>query len=137
VKKSYIDIHHELTIRRSYLDTCLQRRKRAIWNEEGVARAQYRYARVLDRIAEREEAVGRIMDAEQVRLDATKRCKAVDGVLQRFRKDYPEYLPDTEDKEAILDQMVSLWAGRFTGRLKQPGADFAALNLSEDVGDMI
>jgi hypothetical protein len=102
-----------------------------------VARAQYRYARVLDRIAEREEAGGRLVDVEKIRLDATKRRKAVDGVLQRFRKDYSEYLPDTEDKEAILDQMVSLWAGRFTGKLKQPGADLAALNLSEDVDDGI
>ena len=40
-------------------------------------------------------------------------------------KEYPEYLPKTDDEEAIFDQMVSIWAGRFTGKLKQGAPTFA------------
>ena len=34
-------------------------------------------------------------------------------------KDYQGYLPRTGDDEAVFDQMVSIWVGRFTGKLKQ------------------
>ncbi len=43
-------------------------------------------------------------------------------------KEYPEYLPKTDDEEAIFDQMVSIWAGRFTGKLKQGAPTFADEN---------
>ena len=88
-----------------YLDQCLERRKRAAWNEEGVARAQFRYAYVLEKFGEKSEA-------EKQRTAAMK-------TRERFMKDYSAYLPTTADDEAVFDQMVSIWAGRFTGKLKQ------------------
>ena len=88
-----------------YLNRCLERRKRAAWNEEGVARAQYRYAYVLDKLGDKSEA-------KKQRASAMK-------TQGRFLRDYPAYLPITDDDEAVFDQMVSIWAGRFTGKLKQ------------------
>ena len=88
-----------------YLDRCLERRKRAAWNEEGVARAQFRYASVLEKLGENSEA--------------EKQRNAARKTRERFMKDYPAYLPRTDHDEAIFDQMVSIWAGRFTGKLKQ------------------
>ena len=88
-----------------YLDQCLERRKRAAWNEEGVARAQFRYASVLEKFGEK-------IEAEKQRTAARK-------TRERFMKDYPAYLLITDDDEAIFDQMVSIRAGRFTGKLKQ------------------
>ena len=88
-----------------YLNRCLERRKRAAWNEEGVARAQYRYAYVLEKLGDNSEA-------EKQRTSARK-------TRDRFLRDYPAYLPITDDDEAVFDQMVSIWAGRFTGNLKQ------------------
>ena len=53
---------------------------------------------------------------------------AVQRVLVRYRQEYGHYFRniDIEDDEAVLDQMVSLWAGRFTGKLKQPTTDLAS-----------
>lgn len=87
-----------------YLDRCLERRKRAAWNE-GVARAQFRYAFVLEKLGEESKAEKQRMAAKKTR--------------DRFMKDYEDYLPVTDDDEAVFDQMVSVWAGRFTGKLKQ------------------
>ncbi len=87
-----------------YLDRCLERRKRAAWNE-GVARAQFRYAYVLEKLGEKSEAEKQLIAARKAR--------------ERFVKDYPAYLPETDDDEAVFDQMVSIWAGRFTGKLEQ------------------
>ena len=90
---------------RMYLDWCLERRKRAAWNEEGVARAQFRYASVLEKLGENSEV--------------EKQRNAARKTRERFMKEYPVYLPITDEDEAIFDQMVSIWAGRFTGKLKQ------------------
>ena len=92
-----------------YLDRCLERRKRAAWNE-GVARAQYRYAYVVDKLGDKS-------GAEKQRASAMK-------TQHRFLRDYPAYLPKTDDDEAVFDQMVSIWAGRFTGKLKQADLTF-------------
>lgn len=88
-----------------YLDRCLERRKRAAWNEEGVARAQFRYASVLEKLGEKSEA--------------EKQRNAARKTRERFMQDYQGYLPRTGDDEAVFDQMVSIWVGRFTGKLKQ------------------
>ena len=88
-----------------YLERCLERRKRAAWNEEGVARAQFRYASVLEKLGENSEA--------------EKQRNAARKTRERFMKEYPAYLAITDDDEAVFDQMVSIWAGRFTGKLKQ------------------
>ena len=44
---------------------------------------------------------------------------------KRFMKEYPGYLPQTDDEEAVFDQMVSIWSGRFTGKMKQKLPDIA------------
>lgn len=93
-----------------YLDRCLKRRKRAAWNEEGVARAQFRYTSVLEKLGEN-------CEAEKQRTPARK-------TRERFMKEYSAYLPITDDGEAVFDQMVSIWAGRFTGKLKQVALAF-------------
>ena len=87
-----------------YLDRSLERQKRAAWNEE-VARAQFRYASVLGKLGEDSEA-------EKQRNTARK-------TRERFMKDYQGLLPRTDDDEAVFDQMVSIWVGRSTGKLKQ------------------
>ena len=88
-----------------YLYRWLERRKRAAWNEEGVARAQFRYAFVLEKLGEES--------------DAEKQRNAAKKTRDRFMEDYEDYLPATDNYEAVFDQMVSIWAGRFTGKLKQ------------------
>ena len=108
---------------REYLDKCLERRKRNSWNEEGIARAQHRYAYVLEKLGEKEEA--------------EKLAKAARKTRERYMKEYPYYLPDTMDDEAVFDQMVSIWSGRFTGKMKQKTPDFPEepdfTKLDEDV----
>ena len=88
-----------------YLERCLERRTRASWDEEGVARAQFRYSQVLDKIGEKEEAQKMYQIATDTRL--------------KFMKKYPKYLPQTDGEEVVFDQMVSVWSGRFTGKMKQ------------------
>lgn len=88
-----------------YLERCLERRKRATWNEDGVARAQFRYASVLEKL-------GGNAEAEKQRNAARK-------TRERFMEEYPAYLPVTDDEEAVFDQIISIWAGLFTGKLKQ------------------
>lgn len=94
-----------------YLDRCLERRKRAAWNEEGVARAKFRYAQVLERLGEQ--------------VEADKQRDMASNTRKRFMKEYSEYLPQTGDEEAVFDQMVSIWSGRFTGKLKQTAPHIA------------
>lgn len=101
-----------------YLQTCLERRKWAAWNEEGVTRAQFRYAKVLRARAAKEAAAGNDITAQKCIEDAEKREAEVAQTIERYRKDYEPYLFRSEDQEAHLDQMVSLWAGRFTGGLQ-------------------
>jgi hypothetical protein len=38
---------------------------------------------------------------------------------EKYPKLYPEHLPKDGSPQDIHDQMVSIWAGRFTGKLKQ------------------
>lgn len=83
----------------------MERRKRNYWNEEGVGRAQYRYAQVLEELGEKEKA--------ESYADAARMTR------ERFMKEYAYYLPDTGDDEAVFDQMVSIWSGRFTGKMRQ------------------
>ena len=39
----------------------------------------------------------------------------------------PAYLPITDDDEAVFEQMVSIWTGRFTGKLKQVALGFSRI----------
>ena len=91
--------HHIFTNSMSsiYLDRRLERRKQAAWNE-GVARAQFRYAFILEKLGENSEA--------------EKQRNAARKTRERF-------IRDSDHGEAVFDQMVSIWAGRFTGKLKQ------------------
>lgn len=124
----------ELENARHYLEACLQRRKRAVWNEEGVARAQFRYARVLHRLASRAKDEGKIAEMNRLKDEATKCESAVSQAVQRFRTEYVKYMPESDDQEAILDQMVSFWAGRFTGKLRQSRLDMPEME-NMDVSD--
>ncbi|KAK4550294.1 hypothetical protein LTR36_003261 [Oleoguttula mirabilis] len=121
----------EIEEARQYLSTCLQRRKRAAWNEEGVVRAQFRYANVLRTLAANSRAKGDEKSAEADAQEAEKIATKVTQVIQRYRKEYGKYLPQNEDEEQNLDQMVSVWSGRFTGGLKQSDLD---LSILEGVG---
>lgn len=112
---------------RRYLETCLQRRKRAVWNEEGITRAQFRYANVLRSLAKQAQADGDEQISRAYAEDAEKRTREVTKIIKRYRRDYERYMPPGENEEENLDQMVSFWAGRFTGRLKQPELNFSIL----------
>lgn len=91
---------------RQHLSKCLERRKRFVWNEEGVARAQFFRGKVLSRLGHAEDSERSFVAARKVR--------------DRFIKEFPQYLAlESEDELAVFDQMVSIWAGRFTGKLKQ------------------
>lgn len=91
---------------------CLQRRKRYAWNPEEVARAQFRLSQVLQRLNKPDEA-------ESYAKEATK-------TRQIFLKRYSDQLNDDPDEEVVFDQMVSLWAGRFTGKLKEGTSNASA-----------
>ena len=84
-----------------------------------MARAQFRYAHVLDKLGEKGEA-------EKQRTAARK-------TRERYMKEYPEYLDKADGEEAVFDQMVSIWAGRFTGKLKQVVPDFDLASGTESV----
>ncbi|OQO00719.1 hypothetical protein B0A48_13210 [Cryoendolithus antarcticus] len=120
----------ELTSAKGYLETCLQRRKRAVWNEEGITRAYFRYAGVLRTLAERAKADGNAGEAEALIQKADGISANVTKIVQRYRIDYARYLPKSESasEEANLDQMVSIWSGRFTGRLVQHNMDLSGID---------
>lgn len=84
----------------------MERRKRYAWTEEGVARAQYWYSKVLSKLGKDEDA-----QKQMVQALTTKR---------RFLENYPKFLKDDPDDQVVLDRMNSIEAGRLTGRLKQP-----------------
>ena len=118
----------EIELANEYLSACLQRRTRAVWNVEGVARAQFRHAKVLRALAKQEIDKPRInvvdhdttqQAAKSLDEQAEKMEREVNRVIQRYRRDYECYMPPSEDEEQNLDQMVSIWAGRFTGGLVQ------------------
>ena len=83
---------------------CLERRKRYAWNPEEVTRAQFRLSQVLKRLNKLDEAEPYAKEASKTR--------------QIFLKRFPDQLNDNPNEEVVFDQMVSLWAGRFTGKLK-------------------
>lgn len=113
---------NELDEAAKYLKSCLERRKRAVWNEEGIARAQFRYCKVLRALAERARADGDQKLSQEYTEKAETTGREVSNIIKRYREGYEKYLPKSEDatEEENLDQMVSIWAGRYTGRLKQP-----------------
>ena len=91
---------------RQHLSQCLERRKRHVWNEEGEARTQFFRGKVLSRLEQAEDSQRSFVAARKVR--------------DRFIREFPQYLAlDNQDELAVFDQMVSIWAGRFTGKLKQ------------------
>jgi tetratricopeptide (TPR) repeat protein len=117
----------EVDLARQYLESCLQRRKRAVWNEEGITRAQFRYANVLRTLAKQAQQSGDEEKAKAYAEDAKKRAAEVTRIVQRYRKEYEKYMPVSEDEESNLDQMVSIWAGRFSGGLRQLEPDLSFL----------
>ena len=84
-----------------------------------MARAQFRYAHVLDELGERGEAA--------------KQRTAASKTRERYMKEYPDYLDIADGEEAVFDQMVSIWAGRFTGKLKQVVPAFDVVSGTESV----
>ena len=94
--------------------TCLQRRKRGQWEREGVARAQYRHHLVLKRLGKYDDATKVLKDARLAR-----------DQLLKENEDYLQYDEDRDELE-IFDQICSMWAGRFTGkiaRMQKPAAE--------------
>ena len=87
---------------RRYSARCLERRKRSSWHQEAVARAQYRYSQILQQLEKHEEADEQYGDAKRVK--------------EYLLKKHPEYLKDDPNELVVYDQMVSFWAGRFTGK---------------------
>lgn len=93
---------------RYHFAKCLDRSKRSSWNPEAVARAQYIYSRVLEKLGKREESVKILNEA----------CLARDHFLRL----YPDYVKPDPDDMVVFDQIVCLWSGRFTGPLAQHGS---------------
>ena len=76
------------------------------WTKEGSAMAHFRFSRVLYALGQESEASNHRKKAEAIRKEL------LDG--------YSEYLPrGLQDEQEIHDQMISIWAGRSTGRLKR------------------
>lgn len=96
---------------------CLDKRKRSVWNPEGVARAQFIYSLVLDKL-------GKPADAAKYYKEAAK-------VRDRYIKMYPDYLRPDPDDLVVFDQMVCLWGGRFSGALAD-GAAQAEEDLQQE-----
>ena len=92
---------------REYLSSCFERRKLASWDQEGVARAHFRYHHVLKTLSNINKADFQSSKTFTIRDHLKKKCK--------------DYLTDLDPSNelAIFDQMCSMWAGRFTGRLAQ------------------
>lgn len=90
-----------------YFGYCLQRRKLAHWDREGVARTQFRYSHLLRHLGKIEEA----------NHELEKACTTRDQLEKEHRGQLPQ--PDPNNPLAIFDQMCSMWAGRFTGKIKQ------------------
>ena len=86
-------------------ETCLQRRKRVQWDREGVARAQYRHHLVLERLGKHDQAAEELQIARMAR---DQLVKENEGYLS---------FDQGEDELKIFDQLCSMWAGRFTGKV--------------------
>ena len=91
---------------RPLLSNCLQRRKRATWNSEGVARAQYRYAKTLEALDRQEEADNEGQKAAKIR--------------KQWLRDYSDKLRDDPDEEVVHDRMVSMWQGGLSRDMREP-----------------
>lgn len=104
---------------RAYLECCLQLRKRAARNEEGITRAKYRYANTLH--AQMKEAAGNNEKdrAKELESNAERLYAEVSKTVERYQLKYCYYMPAGDDNEHSLDQMVSIWSGRLTGGLEQ------------------
>ena len=93
-------------LHRFHFTTCLEPQKRSAWDEECIARARFLYSNVLGRLGREEEAESQLKQARAIR--------------DKYLAKYPKWLKEDEDDELVVfDQMVCLWAGRYTGRLKQ------------------
>lgn len=121
-----------------HLRTCLERRKRAAWNDEGVTSAQSRYAKVLRSLAERAQDNEDEEKAQMLVHEARTREAEVARAIKRYRQGYKYYMPESEDEEENLDKMVSIWAGRFTGGLTQPepSATNSVVKTFGEAGDL-
>lgn len=52
--------------------------------------------------------------------EADKYLEEARETRDEYLKKYPRWLePDQDDELVVFDQMVSMWAGRFTGPMKQ------------------
>ncbi|KAL9015104.1 MAG: hypothetical protein Q9173_000285 [Seirophora scorigena] len=78
-----------------YLSSCLERRKLASWDREGVAHARFRYYLMLKRLGNDGEADSQLSWAFTIRDHLKKECK--------------DYLrdPDPSNELAVFDQMCS------------------------------
>lgn len=127
---------------------CLDRQKRSVWNQKGISRAQFLYARTLTALRQKDEeqlacqelnlSLQEIADIKQRILDRNEEAKNLlrkaRDTKRAFLKDYPQWLKDDVDELAVLDQMCCMWAGRYTGKLKA-GADKAANLPLEELTD--
>ena len=53
------------------------------------------------------------------------------AVRDRYLVKYPQWLKEDKDDEMVVfDQMVCLWAGRFTGKLKQNTSNFEPVSVT-------
>ncbi|KAL8838628.1 MAG: hypothetical protein Q9170_002074 [Blastenia crenularia] len=94
-----------------HLIQCLDQCKRSVWDRESIARAEYLYASVLEKTGRHDEAQSYLAEAREEK----EHCK----------EKYPQWLPmeSAENELAVFDQMVCMWAGRYTGKLKQMTED--------------
>ncbi|KAL9036049.1 MAG: hypothetical protein Q9180_004523 [Flavoplaca navasiana] len=90
------------------LKTCLERRKRSMWNPEGVARAQYRLSLTLHQLDEKEEAKKVGEKAFEVR--------------DRSLREFPDKLRNDSDPEVVFDRMVSIWDGGLSKDMREPAS---------------
>ena len=110
------------SLTRNYLETCLEANHRIHWSEEGVAYAHFRLAKILQEMGEHAEAMTHKTRAEEIR--------------NRMMKAYPEYLKEYPDNEvALYDQMISIWSGRCTYRMKE-GTAVTAVKSKQETLDL-
>jgi hypothetical protein len=132
--------NHEEAVR--LYTKCLDRRKRTHWDQEGVARTQFLYSKSLKALYERDqeeltlhepdlspekvaELKKRIADRRE---EANSLAQQAEKTKRKFLEDYPKWLHDSEDDLEVYDQMCCMWAGRYTGKLKD-GAEKARAEL--------
>ena len=107
---------------RTHLETSLETNRRIHWSEEGIAYAHFRLGKSLQELGEHDEA-------------AIHKSQAV-AIRDKFLKAYPEYLEECpHDERAIYDQMISIWSGRCTYRMKE-GKAATAVEPKQEVSDL-